>query len=149
MRSKLFVPASRPELFAKAMAGEADALSFDLEDSVDEAVKEDARKNLARFLRTLPENHGKTIIVRVNGLATPHFEADLEAIIGPGLDLVNLPKPDSADDVRQCASAIARLERGMSEGAGILVNIESPRALRYAAELATASPRVRGLQVGY
>jgi citrate lyase subunit beta / citryl-CoA lyase len=40
MRSKLFVPASRPELFAKAMAGEADALSFDLEDAVDEAMKD-------------------------------------------------------------------------------------------------------------
>jgi len=32
MRSKPFVPGSRPELFAKALAGEADALSLDLED---------------------------------------------------------------------------------------------------------------------
>jgi citrate lyase beta subunit len=149
MRSKLFVPASRPELFAKAMAGEADALSFDLEDAVDEAVKDSARDELARFLRELPANHGKTIIVRVNGLATPHFEADLEAIVGPGLDLVNLPKPESADDVRRCAAAIARLERGAPVEIGILVNIEAPRALRIAAELAGASPRVRGLQVGY
>ena len=149
MRSKLFVPASRPELFGKAMAGEADALSFDLEDAVDEAVKDEARQNLARFLRALPESHGKTIIVRVNGLATPHFEADLEAIVGAGVDLVNLPKPESADDVRHCADAIARLERGTSGDVGILVNVESPRALRFAAELATASPRVRGLQVGY
>src|SRR6476620_8091715 len=115
MRSKLFVPASRPELFAKAMAGDADALSFDLEDAVDEAVKDEARRNLAKFLRDLPENHGKTIIVRVNGLETPHFEADMEAILGPGLDLVNLPKPESADDVRQCAETIARIERGSSE----------------------------------
>ena len=84
MRSKLFVPASRPELFAKALAGEADALSFDLEDSVDEAVKDTARGELARFLRTMPEGHGKTIIVRVNGLATEHFAADLEAIVAPG-----------------------------------------------------------------
>jgi len=131
------------------MAGDADALSFDLEDAVDEAVKDEARRNLAKFLWTLPENHGKTIIVRVNGLSTPHFEADMEAIVGPGLDLVNLPKPESADEVRQCAETIARIERGTSEGVGILVNIESPRALRFAAELATASPRVRGLQVGY
>ena len=34
MRSKLFVPAGRPELFPKALAGAADALSFDLEDAV-------------------------------------------------------------------------------------------------------------------
>ena len=39
MRSKLFVPASRPELFLKALAGEADAISFDLEDAVEESRK--------------------------------------------------------------------------------------------------------------
>ena len=53
MRSKLFVPGSRPELFAKAMASEADGLSFDLEDAVDEAMKDDARRALAHFLANL------------------------------------------------------------------------------------------------
>jgi len=43
MRSKLFVPASRPELFAKAMASQADVISFDLEDAVEPASKERAR----------------------------------------------------------------------------------------------------------
>ena len=76
MRSKLFVPGSRPELFAKAMASEADALSFDLEDAVDEARKGQAREELAKFLRALPANTGKVIIVRVNGLDTKHFEKD-------------------------------------------------------------------------
>ena len=40
MRSKLFVPGVRPELFAKALAGDADALSFDLEDSVPVEAKD-------------------------------------------------------------------------------------------------------------
>src|SRR4051812_26378827 len=111
MRSKLFVPASRPELFAKALASDADALSFDLEDAVDESMKAQARETLARFLRGLQPGHGKTIIVRVNGLATPHFEPDIDAITGPGLDIVNLPKPDSPDDVKACASALATAER--------------------------------------
>lgn len=150
MRSKLFVPASRPELFAKALAGEADALSFDLEDAVDESRKGEARAHLARFLRTLPSNSGKTIIVRVNGLGTPHFEADLEAIVGPGLDMVNLPKPESVDDVRACAAALTKAERkARLDPVDILVNIESPRALRLAADLAAASPRVCGLQAGW
>ncbi|HUP30626.1 MAG TPA: CoA ester lyase [Usitatibacter sp.] len=150
MRSKLFVPGSRPELFAKAMASEADGLSFDLEDAVDEARKAEARRELAKFLRTLPPNCGKTIIVRVNGLDTPHFEADLEAIVGPGLDIVNLPKPEGAEDVRACASALTKFERKQKlEPIDILPNIESPRALRLAAEIATASPRVVGLQAGW
>ena len=151
MRSKLFVPGSRPELFAKAMASEADGLSFDLEDAVDESMKDTARREVARFLRTLPENHGKTIIVRVNGLDTPHFEADIHAITGPGLDIVNLPKPDSADDVKACARAMNEAEREarVPVPAAILVNIETPKAYRLAAELAAASHRVIGLQAGW
>jgi len=150
MRSKLFVPGSRPELFEKAMKSDADALSFDLEDAVDEARKGDARRELAKFLRALPSNPGKVIIVRVNGLETRHFEADLEAIVGPGLDIVNLPKPESADDIRACAAALTKVERksGM-DPVDILANIESPRALRFAAEIAGASPRVVGLQAGW
>jgi citrate lyase subunit beta/citryl-CoA lyase len=150
MRSKLFVPGSRPELFAKAMAGEADGLSFDLEDAVDEAMKPEARVTLGNHLKSLGRSHGKTIIVRVNGLDTPHFEADLEAVMCPALDLVNLPKPEAPDDIRACADAMAKLERrlGLSP-VGILANIESPRAFRLAAEIATASPRVAGLQAGW
>jgi citrate lyase subunit beta/citryl-CoA lyase len=151
MRSKLFVPGSRPELFAKALKGEADALSFDLEDAVDESRKDSARVELAKFLRSLPPNTGKVIIVRVNGIDTKHFERDLEAIVGPGLDMVNLPKPESPDDVRACAAVLKKLERKarVVEPIDILANIESPRSLRLAAEIATASPRVVGLQVGW
>ncbi|HSN21863.1 MAG TPA: CoA ester lyase [Usitatibacter sp.] len=150
MRSKLFVPASRPELFAKAMASEADAISFDLEDAVDESMKEPARRELSAFLARLAPGHGKTIIVRVNGLATPHFAHDIEAVVAARVDLVNLPKPESGDDVKACAEALARAERSAGvPPRSILANIETPRAFRLAAEIATASPRVAGLQAGW
>ncbi|MFZ3323953.1 MAG: CoA ester lyase [Usitatibacter sp.] len=147
MRSKLFVPGSRPELFAKAMASEADGLSFDLEDAVDESRKDEARETLGKFLRSLEPGHGKTIIVRVNGLATPHFARDLEAVMCDALDIVNLPKPESPDDVRRCAAALDKLDPPAD--VGILANIETPRAYRLAAEIATASSRVVGLQAGW
>jgi citrate lyase subunit beta/citryl-CoA lyase len=132
------------------MASEADALSFDLEDAVDESRKDEARRELAKFLRKLPPNTGKVIIVRVNGLDTPHFERDVEAIVGPGLDMVNLPKPEGPDDVRACAAALAKAERKAKvEPVDLLPNIESPRSLRFAAEIAGASPRVVGLQAGW
>lgn len=150
MRSKLFVPGSRSELFDKAMKSAADSLSFDLEDSVDPRRKSEARTAVAQFLHSLPPHRDKTVIVRVNGLHTEHFQADVEAIVGQGLDIVNLPKPESAADVRACADAIERAERRTSAGrVGILANIETPRALRLAAEIATASPRVVGLQIGW
>lgn len=150
MRSKLFVPASRPELFAKAMAGEADAVSFDLEDSVDERRKDAARKELGKFLRSLPPNTGKVIIVRVNALETAHFERDIEAVVCPGLDIINLPKPEGPEDIQACAAALTKIERkaGM-DPVDIMPNIESPRALRFSAEIALASPRVVGLQAGF
>ena len=151
MRSKLFVPASRPELFAKAMAGEADAISFDLEDAVDESMKDEARRALSSFLARLEAGHGKTIIVRVNGLATPHFAADIEAVVASRcVDLVNFPKAESAEDVKACAAALAAAERhaGLAP-LSILANIETPRAYRLAAQIASASPRVAGLQAGW
>jgi len=151
LRSKLFVPASRPELFEKALAGDADALSFDLEDSVQESRKTEARRTLRAFLRDLAARpHDKVVIVRVNGLGTPHFEADVAAVAGPGVDLINLPKPESAADVRAAAAVLARheAERGLAGPIGILANIESPRGLRLAVEIAAADPRVAGLQLG-
>jgi len=151
MRSKLFVPASRPEFFAKALAGEADAISFDLEDAVQESRKVEARRTLQAFLQeTLPRSRGKVIIVRVNGLTTPHFEADIAAMTWPGVDMINVPKPESAGDVRAAAAVLARYETGrrIERPIGILPNIESPRGLRLAAEIASAHPRVVGLQLG-
>lgn len=151
MRSKLFVPASRPELFSKALAGAADSLCFDLEDAVAPNRKDEARDALSQFLRAgSVVGAGKKIIVRVNGMDTPHFDADIRAIVHPGVDVVNLPKPRSAGHVQHAAQAIERAERqnGVTAQAGMLLNIEEPGALRIAAELAKASPRVVGLQMG-
>jgi citrate lyase subunit beta/citryl-CoA lyase len=155
MRSKLFVPGSRPELYAKALAGEADALSFDLEDSVAPDRKDEARRALEEWLRgEAVYAAGKTLIVRVNPLDSPHFAADVRATVRPGLHLINLPKPESAADVRAAASAVEEAERangfrpGVDAPVGLLLNVESPKALRLAHELATAHPRVAGLQLG-
>lgn len=160
MKSKLFVPGSRPELFAKALASQADALSFDLEDAVSEARKPEARAHLRDFLLGSPPGSntsspadrfgGKTLIVRVNAIDSPHFEADLAAVVQAGVDLINLPKPRNADDVRAAANALNAAERanGVTEPIGLLLNIESPGALRRAFELASAHPRVKGLQLG-
>jgi citrate lyase beta subunit len=151
MRSKLFVPASRPELFAKALASEADAISIDLEDAVHESRKAQARAAVTEFLESAAlATTARVVIVRVNALATAHFDADLNAVVRPRLDILNLPKAESADDVRAAAAALVRYEsgRGIERPIGILANIESPRGLRRAAEIASADARVVGLQLG-
>ncbi|QHI96665.1 HpcH/HpaI aldolase/citrate lyase family protein [Xylophilus rhododendri] len=153
MRSKLFVPGSRPELFDKALAGDADALSFDLEDAVAESRKAEARQTLGDFLARVADpavKRGKVMIVRVNPLDTPHFAPDLAAVVRPGLDLLNLPKPEEPAQVIQAVEALIQAERtnGVSQPVRLLLNIETPKALRNAAALAAAHPRVAGLQMG-
>ncbi len=150
MRSKLFVPGSRPELFAKALAGPADALSLDLEDAVAESRKAEARVAVRGLLEGMPGGHGKTLIVRVNAMDTAHFAEDVAAVVRPGLHILNLPKPGSVEGVRAASAAIARAEKanGVTTPVGLMLNIESPQALHDAGALAQADPRVVGLQLG-
>lgn len=151
MRSKLFVPGIRPELFAKAWAGAADALSFDLEDSVPVERKDEARVQLATFLRTPPPNPAqKLVIVRTNALDSAHFEADVLAVAGTGIDYINLPKAESVEDVLAAVAVLERAEmvHARARPIRLLVNIETPRALRCAPRLAAAHARVGGLQLG-
>lgn len=151
MRSKLFVPGSRPELFAKALAGDADGISIDLEDAVVEGRKAQARDAVAAWLQQDgARTGGKVLIVRVNGMDTTHFEHDVRSVVRPGLQVLNLPKPESADAVRAACAAIEAAERanGVAVPVRVLLNIETPRALREAVTLASAHPRVMGLQVG-
>ncbi|KRD30341.1 citryl-CoA lyase [Lysobacter sp. Root916] len=151
MRSKLFVPGTRPELFAKALAGEADALSFDLEDAVAPERKDEARAAVAEFVASEAlAASAKLGIVRVNAPDSPWFAADLAAVARPGVSLLNLPKIESAEALH---AAVARIEaaeagNGVERPIGLLINIETPRALAAAAQIAAAHPRVAGLQLG-
>lgn len=150
-RSKLFVPGSRPELFDKAAATRADALSFDLEDAVINEKKEAARAATVLFLRRLPAARRQIIIVRVNRITSGYFRPDIEAIVGPGLDIINIPKVESASDIQAAEEFIgnAEIKAGIEMPIKLLATIESPKGLRLAAEIANASPRLIGLQIGF
>ena len=130
MRSKLFVPGSRPDLFDKAMASQADALSFDLEDAVAPTRKQEARNTLAYWLASpgfaaAQALHPKKIIVRVNAADTPYFAADLDALGGLPIDLLNLPKVESATAL--CEAAAQAIAAGFQNE--FLITVETPRAL--------------------
>ncbi|MEJ7685946.1 MAG: CoA ester lyase [Variovorax sp.] len=151
MRSKLFVPGARCELFAKALAGAADAVCFDLEDAVSESRKDEARDAVRQLLQAgSTAASRKTVIVRVNAMDTPHFEKDVMAVVQLGVHLLNLPKPESPAHVRTAVAAIERAERanGVEAPVGLLLNIEAPAALRTASALGQAHARVAGLQLG-
>jgi citrate lyase beta subunit len=151
MRSKLFVPGSRSELFAKALATQADAISFDVEDSVALEAKGTAREQVADYLRSSAvRDCTKLIIVRVNAATSGHLEGDLMAFACPQVALLNLPKVESAAEVQRAIVALEDAERrnGIKQPIRILANIESAKGLRLAAEIACAHPRIAGLQLG-
>jgi citrate lyase subunit beta/citryl-CoA lyase len=79
MRSKLFVPGSRPALFSKALHSQADVVCFDLEDAVVPGRKAEARAHVQTFLQG---NAGteRVIAVRVNGSRSALFADDLSAV---------------------------------------------------------------------
>jgi len=151
MRSKLFVPGIRPELFDKALASEADALSFDLEDSVPDEAKPRARDHVAAFLGSAElRSSRKCVVVRVNPIHSPYFDQDMVDLISPGVHWINLPKVESADDVLQAVASLERAEtsNGVEAPIRLLVNIETPKGLRMSASIAAAHPRIVGLQLG-
>ena len=94
-RSYLFVPADRPERYAKALASGADAVIVDLEDAVAPQAKDGARATLAAWLAHA-QGH---VVVRINAVDTPWFALDLALARLPNVTAVMLPKAERAEDL--------------------------------------------------
>jgi len=99
-RSWLFVPADSERKIAKALDSEADAIIFDLEDSVSPAMKPVARDLLRNLMK---RSGGPQWWVRVNPLGSEFIKDDLELIAIADIHGIVLPKAESGDDVRQLA----------------------------------------------
>lgn len=124
VRTALFVPGSRPERFAKALASGADAVIVDFEDAVEPALKAQARESLEAFLDANPDAR---VRVRVNAAGDPEQAADLELCRRlPGVIGILLPKAERAMQVRIAAS----------RGKPVWPLIESARGLLALGEIA-------------
>lgn len=128
IRAPLFVPADRPERFAKAATSGADAVILDLEDAVAEGAKETARSALRSDFTDKP------VIVRVNAIGSAAFEADLAAVATLRPDAIMLPK---AEDVHQIGALNDVLP------CPVIALIESARGLAIARKIAATKGVVR------
>lgn len=124
----LFVPADRPERFAKAAASRADAIILDLEDAVGPGTKDTARAALTADFTDLP------VIVRINAIGTPWHAADMAAVAALQPAAVMLPKAEEAGAV---AAVAARL------GLPLIALVETARGLAAARSIAAAQGVVR------
>lgn len=149
-RTLLFAPGSRPELLAKAQLGDADAMIFDLEDSVPSNAKDEARKNVSAALAL---GLKKPMYLRISNPRAGDFMADLSVL--SGCSLLNVagvvvPKADDARDVQTVAQGLSDIEAkaGVRDGSlAILPLIETCLGLRNTFDIAKASPRVSGMSL--
>ena len=108
-RSFLFVPANRPERFAKALSCGADAVIIDLEDAVAAADKAQVRAQLRDEFTQISASDRARLVVRMNAGGTVWEDDDLQllqALAAHGLAGVKLPKAESVAALRRVAAAV-------------------------------------------
>lgn len=148
-RTMMFMNAQKPGLIKDAFIYGADSIILDLEDAVAENQKDAARFSLYHALKTV--DYGDTeIIVRINGLDTPHWEEDIRVCVAGGADGIRIAKCENAEMVRQVEAKVLEAERefGVEEGWTLLMAaLESPAGIRNAYEILTASDRMFGCAI--
>ena len=144
LRSLLFVPGSKPAWMEKALSYGADALIFDLEDSVPNQDKAPARVHVRQALDRLPDR-GPLLTVRINALDTGLAGDDLAAVVGPGLSAIVAPKVETPHDVTVLETLLMHYERraGMPLGqVEIFPTLETAQGIYHAYQIAISSSRV-------
>lgn len=149
-RTLLFLPGNNPNMIGNGGVLGADSLIFDLEDAVSPDEKDAARELLKNALKSLNFDKCERII-RINGLDTPYWEADLRALMPLGPDAILPPKVGESDDIHKLDETLAALEREFGLQAGqtkIIALLETALGVENAFAIATASTRVIALFLG-
>ena len=140
LRSILFVPGTRPDRFASALASGADAIVFDLEDSVDRSKKAEARTAVSAFLSQPPPTTA-ALLVRVNSCDSVWHSEDVETFGRlESVQGIVLPKAEMP-------AQVAAVAQGLAAGR-VIPLIETARGVLNAAEIAAADDSIRALLFG-
>ncbi|WP_448624411.1 HpcH/HpaI aldolase/citrate lyase family protein [Geodermatophilus sp. URMC 64] len=151
-RSCLSVPAADERKIARALAGPADEIVFDLEDSVPADAKDDARHRLGSALREELGGAGRRMAVRVNAARSPWCHRDLEAVADlPGVTSVVVPKVECAGDMAFVDRLLDGVEAAAGRGqpVGVQALVETATGLANVLAIAAAGERLEALILGY
>lgn len=148
-RTMIFLSAQKPGLIKDPLIYGADSLMLDLENAVAENQKDAARFSLYHALKTV--DYGDTeVIVRINGLDTPHWREDVRVCVAAGADGVRIAKCESAGDVIAVEKAVEAAEEEFHKEKGrtlLMAALESPKGILNAQEIAAASGRMFGIAI--
>lgn len=145
----MFVPGNNPGMMADAHIYGPDSIMLDLEDSVTMAEKDAARLLVYNALKTI--DYGNTeMVVRINPLNTPYGKKDVEAVVKAGVDVIRMPKTETAEEVVELEQEIEKVEKelGCLGRTQIMAAIESTKGIVNAYPIATVSKRMMGIALG-
>jgi citrate lyase subunit beta/citryl-CoA lyase len=153
IRSWLFVPGDDARKHDKASTSGADALIFDLEDSVTAELLPKARTRVRNFLASHRERSALQLWVRVNALASGKLADDLAIVMAGAPDGIVLPKVSAAREAVAVGGLLSALEEKFGTPTGgtqlLVIATETPQALFALGDYATtANARLAGLTWG-
>jgi malyl-CoA/(S)-citramalyl-CoA lyase len=148
----LFGPGSRPAIFEKMAASDADVINLDLEDSVAPDDKSAARRNIVDAIGDIDWG-GKHLSVRINALDTPYWYRDVVDLLenaSDRLDQIMIPKVGCAADVYAVDALVTAIEtaKGRAKPIRLEVIIESAAGIAHVEEIAASSPRLQAMSLG-
>lgn len=147
-RSLLFVPGNNPRFLEKAKTIQADIVCFDLEDSIPDSEKVNAR-NLIRETLKSRSQYIPDVYVRTNSPTSGKISDDLEQIIQNGIDGIVLPKINNSKELLKIEKIIASLEKKRKlEPISLIPSIESAQGVVSAYDIASCSKRISALVFG-
>jgi len=110
-RSRLYLPGNEPKFFVNAGLHSPDGIILDLEDSVAPSEKDAAQLLVRNALRSV-DFYGAERMVRINQL--PKGLDDLKYIVPHNINVILIPKCESADQIHQLEKEVERLKKSPS-----------------------------------
>ncbi|GAA5422682.1 aldolase/citrate lyase family protein [Tetragenococcus halophilus] len=148
-RTMMFVPGQNAAMLRDAPLYGADSIMFDLEDAVSLPEKDSARTLVHNALRTFDYSQVETV-VRINALDAGG-DLDVEAMILAGINVIRLPKTETAQDIVDVEKVITEVEKQNNIKVGttkMMAAIESAEGVLNAPDIAKSSDRLIGIALG-
>ena len=147
-RSLIFVPGNNSRFLEKAKKLEADIVCFDLEDSVPDIEKVNARKLIKNALKSR-KLYKSSIFVRTNSPTSGKIPNDLKEVIQKGIDGIVIPKVNNVKELQKIVKTLSGLEKKQKlKPIQIIPSIESAEGVVNTYNIASFGKRIPAVVFG-